>query len=271
MSRRIIRLPLVMPQSATGIPGYAFAVACTLIKTVSALKPDQFLQLHEAQFASGLMERLIVYSASESLFEEFYSRKSYDLIYSVAASSAIRMPDHVCQTWHGLQGPQGIHPQYDRTESMRTVRLRYEKLIPLTRLSVRRLMQTEGFRRTLEALRREAWKDWHILTGIENVRFNYFLNQNLELRAAIERKDFARIAAVRSEPEREDVLLVPVSEFEIDRLKFGLQSSQVNTLEGLGLRVWQRTPDFGGIDQLLRRFCYWDDDVPHEEIFQLNA
>jgi hypothetical protein len=91
------------------------------------------------------------------------------------------------------------------------------------------------------------------------------------LRAAIERKDFARIAAVRSEPEREDVLLVPVSEFEIDRLKFGLQSSQVNTLEGLGLRVWQRTPDFGGIDQLLRRFCYWDDDVPHEEIFQLNA
>jgi hypothetical protein len=132
-------------------------------------------------------------------------------------------------------------------------------------------VRTEGFRRTLEALRREGWKDWHILTGIENVRFNYFLNQDLELRAAFERKDFARIAAMRSEPEREDVLLVPVSEFEIDRLKFGLQSSQVNTLEGLGLRVWQRTPDFGGIDQLLRRFCYWDDDVPHEEIFQLNA
>jgi hypothetical protein len=269
--RRIIRLPLVMPQSAKGIPGYAFAVASTLIKAVSALKPDQFLKLHEAQFASGLMERLIVYSASESLFEEFYDRESYDLLYSVAALTAVRMPDHLCQTWHGLQGPQGIHPQYDRAESMRAVRLRYEKLIPLTRLSVRRLMQTEGFRQTLEALRREGWKDWHILTGIENVRFNYFLNQNLELRAAFERKDFARIAAVRSEPEREDVLLVRVSEFEIDRLKFGLQSSQVNTLEGLGLRVWQRTPDFGGIDQLLRRFCYWDDDVPHEEIFQLNA
>ena len=270
-TRRVIRLPLMMPESAKGVPGYAFAVASTLVKTVSALKPEKFLKLHESQFAGGLINKLIVYSANEFLFGEFYDRKSYDLLYSTAAPSAVRMPDFVVPTWHGLQGPQGTHPNYNKAESIRAVRRRYEHLIPKTRLTVPRLLRTQVFHSSLAILRGEGWKDWHVLTGIENILFNYRLNHEPELIAAVKSRDREKLMTLRFRPEREETAHVPAAEFNIEMLRRGVRMSQLSTLEGLGLRVWQRTPNFVAIDQLLRRFRYWDDDVPHREIFQIRG
>jgi len=47
-----------------------------------------------------------------------------------------------------------------------------------------------------------------------------------------------------------------------------LEMSQLQTLRGLGLELKQPTPNFAGVDKLLRRFRYWDIDIPHEDPFE---
>jgi hypothetical protein len=42
--------------------------------------------------------------------------------------------------------------------------------------------------------------------------------------------------------------------------------TQLSTLKGYGLECAQRTPNFEGLDGLLRRVNYWTDDVSHPEI-----
>jgi hypothetical protein len=39
-------------------------------------------------------------------------------------------------------------------------------------------------------------------------------------------------------------------------------------VHGLGLELKQPTPNFSGVNKLLRRFRYWDTDIPHEDPFK---
>jgi len=36
---------------------------------------------------------------------------------------------------------------------------------------------------------------------------------------------------------------------------------------GLGFKIKQITPNFSGVNKLLRRFRYWDLDIPHQDPF----
>ncbi|MBZ5511703.1 MAG: hypothetical protein LAN70_11115 [Acidobacteriia bacterium] len=267
--RRVVRLPRGAKDTKGQLPGIASAVASVLLKTVSALPEKRFLTLYTQQLKRGLMARLSVYRPSESLFDEFYDRESYSQIYAVGGSSFVRMPDYVIRTWEGLDGPQGTHSEYNRAESLKLVRNRYDRLAPLTRKTVARLITDESFRRTVATLRGEGWKDWHILSAIECAKFNYVLNKDPSLREAFDRGDQATVLKYRSRPEEEGDAEVPLEEFTAEQLKLQIKITQLSTLKGLGLGVWQSTPNFRGVDTLLRRFHYWDDDVPHSEVFPL--
>ena len=45
--------------------------------------------------------------------------------------------------------------------------------------------------------------------------------------------------------------------------------TQLQTLANLGLRMKHMTPNLPGIDRLLRRFRYWELDVPHKDPFKI--
>jgi hypothetical protein len=264
---RIVRLPRAGTDSKMPFPRIAEAVAGVLLKTVSALPNDKFMQRYEAQLERGLSNRLNVYRPGESLFEEFYARDDHDTIYAIARSSILQMPEHVIPTWTGLCGPQGTHPDYSKNESLAVVRKRYRKLPPLVRRTLPRLLADETVRRDLQLLKGEGWKDWHLLLAIENVRFNYWINSTPELREKINRGDKEALMKSRGVEEGDEDPVIPSEEFKIENLKQSLRVSQLSTLSGLGLGVSQQTPNLEGVDRLLRRFHYWDDDVPHPDIF----
>jgi hypothetical protein len=265
---RVIRLPQPGPEPREGIAGYAFAVASTLVKTVSALPHKPFLELMEKHYKGGMSSRVTIYVANESLFEEFYDELIYGQIYSTAGSSGAGACDFVVDTWEGLEGPKGLHPLYSAKDSLRAVRQRYETLITLTKDTVRRLMESEQFRELIAELRKLGWKDWHILTGLEGVRFNYILNRAPRLISAVESHDNAFLKEIRAKGTNEDVFKVPVSAFTLEEMKRNVHLSQLDTLRVLGLEMWQPTPNFSGMDSLLTRFRYWEDDLPHEDPFK---
>lgn len=107
-----------------------------------------------------------------------------------------------------------------------------------------------------------------ILTGLEGVRFNYILNRAPRLISAVESHDNAFLKEIRAKGTNEDVFKVPVSAFTLEEMKRNVHLSQLDTLRVLGLEMWQPTPNFSGMDSLLTRFRYWEDDLPHEDPFK---
>lgn len=263
----VVRLPHAVKRSEGALPSDAELVAVALLRTVSALPDKELRGECEAKFAGGLRNRLTVYRPSELLFEEFYEHESYAHLYNVARSSFIRMPEFVVKTWKGLDGPQGTHPKYSKAESEALVRNRYRNVGPLIQRTLPRLIAEEGFLRTVQELRAEGWKDWHLLMAIASVRFNYLLNTVPAYKDAFERDDKTALANLHSRPEEEADPETPVSRFTVENLKLSLTFSQMSTLKGLGLESRQLTPNLKGIGELLRRFHYWDDDVAHPDPF----
>ena len=266
--RRKIRLPRAMPEGEAGIAGYAFAVASTLIKTVSAMSEEEFFQILGRHFSEGLMSRINRYKANELLFDEFYVREVYDELYLAAKSAPVGDSSFAPDTWKELQGPQGLHPLYRPKDSLVAVQMRYDRLTPMTLDTIKRLSNHSEFSKMIVTLRQEGWKDWHILTGIEGVRFNYILNHVPYLRAAMDADNLRLVERVRRSEANEDRYQVPIEAFSLEEMKRNVRLSQLATLRGYGLSPWQPTPNFEGINELLSRFRYWDDDLPHEDPFR---
>jgi hypothetical protein len=264
---RLVRLPKIARGSNLELSGIAESVAAVLLKTVSALPHDKFEQRYKGQLARGLSTRLRVYRPSESLFEEFYSRDSYDALYAIGRSSIFQMPEHIVETWKGLDGPQGDHPDYSRSRSLAWVRNRYKNAPPLLLKTLPRLLANTTTRRTLHDLKQQGWRDWHLLLAIENIQFNYLAKVVPEYKEAMERGNKEDIFKLRFRSERDLAVEVPLEEFTLEEMMLALELSQVSTLTNLGLRVYQLTPNFRGVDKLLSRFRYWDDDVPHQDFF----
>jgi hypothetical protein len=262
---RLVHLPSSGDQ--TNLPSTAEVVALVLLRTVSALSDEEFRQRCEARLSAGLRGRLSVYRPSELLFTEFYSNEAYAELYNIGRSSFVEMPDHVIQTWGGLDGPQGTHPRYDKTEFLTLVKNRYKNLAPVIRMTLPRLLMDEAFRQTVLKLRAEGWKDWHILMAVASVRFNYLLNSVPENRSIFDRRDRDGLSQLHSRPEDDSDPTIPATAFSEEDLRRSLALSQMSTLKGLGLEVPQETPNLKGVDKLLRRLHYWEDDVAHDDPF----
>ena len=116
----------------------------------------------------------------------------------------------------------------------------------------------------MAALRSECWKDWHILLAIANLRTNYIYGYQGKQPPG---KDFKKEFMQKFyQSELEDDPVVPSQEFTVEKLKMSLQMARITTLNNMGFQVRQQTPNFEGIDALLRRFNYWTDDIEHEPL-----
>jgi len=101
----------------------------------------------------------------------------------------------------------------------------------------------------------------------ENCRFNALVDVVPSYRETFEVADKKALVALRYRSEEDTDPQVTADKFDAEELRMNLKFSQLSTLKGLGLDVWQKTPNMAGVDRLLRRFRYWDDDVPHDDYF----
>jgi hypothetical protein len=263
----VVLLPRT-PDAKSGLPERAAivqGVAASALKTLSAMPREQFLKVYEQRVKAGLLDKLFPYAVYDRLFREFYSDADFSEHYSHSREVAVALPKAVARTAPGLAGPAGLHPAYSKSASERTIGRRYERLAGQVRITLPRLAQNADFLDVLRELRRLEWKDWHILQAIASLRLNFVIDATVPRGSDLRRlQEASHVLANRDEEVGDPA---PPSELlTVEELKRALVMTQLSTLKGLGFECAQRTPNFEGLDRLLRRFNYWTDDVPHSEI-----
>jgi hypothetical protein len=216
----------------------------------------------EEEFKRGLPERIGVYVSPADVFREFYSKADYAEMHQADPSEPA--DSQTTRTWKGMSDISEIHPQFDESEALRLIENRYRRSEEMFPLTLRQLSAETAFRRLLSKLRDSGWKDWHILLAVGNIRLNSLVDAR-----APNYKELFRSAMHKGEGAEDP--LVPVAFFDEERLRDALQFSQVTTITSMGFRVDQMTPNFPGIDSFLRRFKYWELDVPHSDPFRCQT
>jgi hypothetical protein len=129
-------------------------------------------------------------------------------------------------------------------------------LFPFT---LRQLSVASEFKPVLKTLLDDGWKDWHVLQAVASIRTNFLANRSLDPDRT------GMFVFHHGETERD--ALTPERLFDECSLRRSLKISQMSVLGNLGFKVKPRTPNLSGVDKLLRRFKYWDLDVPHQDPF----
>jgi hypothetical protein len=268
-----VRLDVSLPEDSAGLSRNSIesspdvqAVTVTVLALVTALPPNEFLKAYEERLKLGLGSKFAIGASYESLFRQFYSPDIFADLYEIGAALRARTDVPAVETDAGLSGPTGLHPQYSSSRAAKDIRNRYERILKLISFTLRRLLGRVEFRRTVSSLRAKGWKDWHILTAMMNVRLNHIVSTRVPQGGSLDafKRAFGELTS-RDETETDPA--APEEMFSEKQLEMALHGAQLSYLRQLGFDCGQRTPNFGGVDKLLRRFRYWEDDIPHEDPF----
>lgn len=266
-TRLDIRLPRTA-LAASGGPEMAVVVqgvAAEALSLLSIMPKDRFLQSFERRAKAGLFDKFAPYAAYDRLFREFCLEKDFNEHYGHSRGMNVHIPVFVATTDPSLGGPVGLHPSYSKTVSERTIRRRYERCSLQLKHTLPRLKRDTSFLGTAAQLRKEGWRDWHILLAIAQIRINYIVNTTLGPPSLASVQEMSKSLFEREEQQTDPV--VPLERFNEAELRRALTFSQAATLKAWGFEFRQRTPNFSGLNRFLERFNYWTDDVPHPEIF----
>jgi hypothetical protein len=169
-----------------------------------------------------------------------------------------------------LTWTNSVHPQFEEAAELDRVRRRYDVGLAGLCHTIPRVKEQPEFRATIEELRRRGWKDWHVLSAMLNAAANYRACLRLgdnpppeDLKEAIRKEIFS--------PETADRPLVPATVFGAEPLEFHLLSVSLSSLSIAGFEIHQRFPNRSGLVEYVRcRLRYFDLDVPHPDIFDVN-
>ena len=157
---------------------------------------------------------------------------------------------------------------YDKNESEKMIKRRYENCIPSIRLTLKRLIPTKKFQSIKTSLHSQGWKDWHILMGI----FNFIMNYRME-KLGILGNQLAMIRFQETylyQEENDRSIQIPMSIITEQNVKNGLELSMLATINALGFSIPQNIRiEKDKIRRILDRFNYWEDDINHDAILEL--
>ena len=158
---------------------------------------------------------------------------------------------------------------YDKKKAEEIIKARYTKSIPSIRITLKRIVPTTSFQLLKEKLRSQGWKDSHILLAI----FNLVMNYRMEKLGIIGNID-AMEKFYQEYPykeEKDDAINIPIEEISEANMKMYLQVSMLGTLKGYGFSLERKVVKPEEIaDFLGEKFNYWEDDVDHDPIFDID-
>lgn len=230
-----------------------------ILMRASAMPEENFKARFEDEFENGLLHRVGVYTAPHEAFRQFYDRNEFEAIHQSDPEDA-RVAVNVVRIRGEVADVSALHPDFDEADALKQVENRYRRIQAEFPFTLRQLSRETAFQSLVAELREEGWKDWHILQAVASARLNALINDGPESDSLARR--------IMESGEREEYPLTPSSIFTNKKLlRKCLEMSQLQTVHGLGLELKQPTPNFSGVDRLLRRFRYWDIDMPHEDPF----
>lgn len=160
-----------------------------------------------------------------------------------------------------IREANGAGPGYSDEEAELRCINRYAEFARMLPHTLARLNQEPTFQDVVAHLRREGWRDWHILQALANLVVNYRNKFTEEtIRQATPEVVFAQ--------EEASWEVIPPEIVTVDALKEGLEFSYAATLRTWGLMPrGPMRPDQFAI-MLESRYNYWSADAPHDDPFQ---
>lgn len=248
--------------------------AMQAIATQSLLSQAAFVAVMERTFERGLPHMLACVRPYDELVD-VHKEAFFDDLRSL--DDTYLAPEVPClpEPAPDLAGQSFEQPAvgYDRAEALRAIASRYETLRAPVRLTLGRLASSEIFMILVGDLRREGWKDWHLLTAVANIVVNKrAVVRGINMTTSISDADVKRFGALMFAEEQSSDPDTPDEAFTADQMWFHLANAGVATARAWGLEV--RLSPFvpeAFLSVLGNRFNYWSDDVPHDPLFRTTT
>ncbi|MBO0793308.1 MAG: hypothetical protein J2P36_20480 [Ktedonobacteraceae bacterium] len=246
----------------------ALSISNILLTEVSLLPMQQFQQMIEKCVANGLLSNIHVGAPYARCFCVFVSQDMFEASERTTRTGLAASHTFVSRYTQFLPWCDTLGPGYDSGKAHEYIENRYRRFLrPITR-TLQRLAREATFQATVAQLRAEGWKDWHLLAAVAHVTVNYRINQrrillNPEAENAANRR-------LWSQPEPEDALPVPLSEYGEEKMRLQMKLFMSSFATTFDLELHQVTPDFTALEDFLaHRYNFWSDDVDHTDPFAL--
>ena len=237
-----------------------------ILREASLLPQDDFSAVMERAFERGMGHKLFPARPFDELAAAF-SPEPEERIERTRVRPTWESSEGKYDSHEELVWPDGPGPTYSLARSQRMIQNRYDNISSNLRLTIPMLQASNQFSETLSTLREQGWRDWHVLIAAFNVVLNYRhptprgTGDPNELRSAfIEASNTAEDGTEQP---------VPAGMFNEAAMNNMRQNAMLASLQTWGLELHQGTPDIDGIERLMAaRYGYWNDDVPHEDLFR---
>jgi hypothetical protein len=239
-----------------------------ILVTHSLLSAESFMTLLEDAFKAGLTHKLEVgrpYEELADLHGVDYCSPAHGIQVDPFGDDGSFLAHCAAE----LEPPTRPGPGYTRERALEAVRARYERLPPLVRYTLPRLLADRRTRALFAELRNDGWKDWHLLNALANLVINARIaakygTPTWETVDSV--KD--RFLAEMNRPEEAEDFTVTAELVTRQALEDALNTSAISTADNWGLEIRQPTMEPAPLLQLLgARYGYWDDDVDHDDFF----
>ena len=168
----------------------------------------------------------------------------------------------------GQSGKLPLHKRYNENEMKKAITNRYRNISNAIPLQLKYLGESKEFAEIVKKLRKEGWKDWHILLSIANRMFN--LKNFIGKTGWYPKTEEEKKEVLTNFKEDENFQPYGVSKFAEKELQFHLRMSLLASCKGMGFEFRRRDIKPEKIEKFLRiRMKFFDLDIPHEKYFPL--
>ena len=255
------------PQQTDDFELCVFASATGILACSSALHMEKMREVIEKRLQHALLGKTFCVRPFAELVAAFLKEDDF-LVFGRDSEVSIDAKAFAGDEHPQLCAPSGPGPGYDRAEHESHISNRYANLRERLAGILPNLALRCEFHATAVALRKDGWKDWHILLATYNAIINYVAKleggtENPE--TAIQQIAYMREVAARGVVPHD----VPIPDEVVSEanLRLHLSHSMMATLQTWDLRVNTEQYDATAVETLLsERYGYWSDDVEHDAL-----
>ncbi len=159
---------------------------------------------------------------------------------------------------------------YNEQSELEDIELRYanvQRMIPYT---LKRLQQSPIFLSSVEQLKSEGWKEWHILQAIANGVVNWYTEQSGANQDITRIQDEGKVLFQRlfEKGESPQGPIIPLEYFTLEAMHIWLHTGLLTFLTKKGAAFGQRGYFPERLQSIARnRYHYFELDLPHSPIF----
>lgn len=242
-------------------------VSITLLRGVSFLPDSRLLDSFDDLFKGRVPGSALVGRPYAMLYQDTILKQVFERGREAPMVPTTRARTSPVSPHPNLQGLAGPGPGYTAEKSQALIATRYEVMERSLHVTLHTLRANSDFRKSVQQLREEGWRDWHILHAIFSCALNFRAHERYGPQATPgQLAEFAE--EFMAGPEAADASEIPSHELTPERLEFFRQVNMGAVLKAWGLDFHHPTLLPSVIEDFLAaRYSYWEDDVEHPDLF----